>query len=81
MNALRSSVNLRRAGQAIVDSCLIALAYYLAYVLRFDSGIPARYDFSTAALVISISYQRWAERCCSAWNSPISLPNCFLCLR
>jgi FlaA1/EpsC-like NDP-sugar epimerase len=26
-----------------VDACLVALAYYLAFVLRFDAGIPARY--------------------------------------
>jgi FlaA1/EpsC-like NDP-sugar epimerase len=27
-----------------VDACLLALAYYLAYVLRFDSGVPHRYE-------------------------------------
>ena len=27
-----------------IDACLLALAYYLAYVLRFDSGIPHRYE-------------------------------------
>ena len=27
-----------------VDACLVALAYYLAYVLRFDEGIPPRYE-------------------------------------
>jgi FlaA1/EpsC-like NDP-sugar epimerase len=37
-------VNLRRVGQVAVDACLIALAYYLAFALRFDSGIPPRYD-------------------------------------
>jgi FlaA1/EpsC-like NDP-sugar epimerase len=43
MRALRSSVNVRRLGQVGVDACLLALAYYLSYVLRFDSGIPDRY--------------------------------------
>ena len=37
-------VNARRLGQVGVDACLLALAYYLAYVLRFDSGIPHRYE-------------------------------------
>jgi FlaA1/EpsC-like NDP-sugar epimerase len=44
MRSLRSSVNVRRAGQVGVDACLLALAYYLAYVLRFDEGIPRKYD-------------------------------------
>src|SRR5918912_897323 len=40
---IESSVALRRAAQALVDACLLALAYALAYVLRFDS-IPHRYQ-------------------------------------
>jgi FlaA1/EpsC-like NDP-sugar epimerase len=44
MKTMRSSVNVRRLGQVGVDACLLALAYYLSYVLRFDSGIPARYE-------------------------------------
>jgi FlaA1/EpsC-like NDP-sugar epimerase len=44
MKTLRSSVNVRRLGQVGVDACLFALAYYLAYVLRFDEGIPNRYE-------------------------------------
>ena len=44
MRALTSSVNVRRLGQVGVDACLIALAYYLAYALRFDARIPSRYD-------------------------------------
>ena len=40
MRSLTSSVNARRLGQVGVDACLLALAYYLAYVLRFDEGIP-----------------------------------------
>ena len=43
-NRITSSVNARRLGQVGVDACLIALAYYLAFVLRFDSGIPDRYQ-------------------------------------
>jgi FlaA1/EpsC-like NDP-sugar epimerase len=41
---LTSSVGVRRIGQVAVDACLVALAYYLAYVLRFDEGIPPQYD-------------------------------------
>ena len=44
MKRLRTSVNLRRLGQVGVDACLLALAYYLSYSLRFDNGIPARYE-------------------------------------
>ncbi|CAN5558678.1 nucleoside-diphosphate sugar epimerase/dehydratase [soil metagenome] len=33
----------RRLGQVAADSCLVALAFYLAFVLRFDSGPPERY--------------------------------------
>jgi FlaA1/EpsC-like NDP-sugar epimerase len=41
---ITSSVSARRLGQVGADACLIALAYYLAFVLRFDSGIPDRYQ-------------------------------------
>jgi FlaA1/EpsC-like NDP-sugar epimerase len=41
---ITSSVSARRLGQVGADACLIALAYYLAFVLRFDSGIPERYQ-------------------------------------
>jgi FlaA1/EpsC-like NDP-sugar epimerase len=44
MRSLTSSVNVRRVGQVGVDAALLALAYYLAYSLRFDGAIPARYD-------------------------------------
>jgi FlaA1/EpsC-like NDP-sugar epimerase len=48
---LTSSVGVRRIGQVTVDACLIALAYYLAYVLRFDSGIPDQYEDLLAATI------------------------------
>ena len=44
MSSLTTSVNVRRLGQVGIDACLLALAYYLAYVLRFDEGIPHRYE-------------------------------------
>ncbi len=44
MRSLPSSVNVRRIGQVGVDAALLALAYYLAYYLRFDDGIPNRYE-------------------------------------
>jgi FlaA1/EpsC-like NDP-sugar epimerase len=44
MRSLASSVNVRRVGQVGVDAALLGLAYYLAYSLRFDGAIPARYD-------------------------------------
>jgi FlaA1/EpsC-like NDP-sugar epimerase len=37
------SVAVRRTAQAAIDAGLVALAYFLAYVLRFDPGIPGRY--------------------------------------
>jgi FlaA1/EpsC-like NDP-sugar epimerase len=44
MRSLPSSVNVRRVGQVGVDAGLLALAYYLAYYLRFDDGIPNKYE-------------------------------------
>ena len=51
MARLKSSVHARRAGQVAVDACLVALAYYLAFVLRFDSGVPNRYEELLAATI------------------------------
>ena len=50
-------MNARRLGQVGVDACLLGLAYYLAYVLRFDSGIPERYKellWDTIALTVAM---------------------------
>ena len=43
-------MNVRRLGQVGVDACLIALAYYLAYALRFDArGKPRKGGWDHAA--------------------------------
>ncbi len=54
MRSITSAVTARRVGQIAVDACLIALAYWLAYVLRFDDGIPLRYErlFEDTILVV-----------------------------
>jgi FlaA1/EpsC-like NDP-sugar epimerase len=44
LSRLSSNVMARRLLQAGLDACLLALAYLLAYLLRFDKGIPSRYD-------------------------------------
>src|SRR5215211_6022796 len=36
-------INRHRVWQAAVDACLIAIAWYLAFALRFDFAIPKRY--------------------------------------
>jgi FlaA1/EpsC-like NDP-sugar epimerase len=52
MKSLTTSVNARRLGQVGIDACLLALAYYLAYVLRFDSGIPHRYELLLSDTIV-----------------------------
>jgi FlaA1/EpsC-like NDP-sugar epimerase len=52
MKSLTTSVNVRRLGQVGIDACLLALAYYLAYVLRFDSGIPHRYELLLSDTIV-----------------------------
>src|SRR4051795_959347 len=54
MKSLSSSVNVRRLGQVAADACLVAAAYYLAYVLRFDTGIPHRYDLLLERTIIFV---------------------------
>ncbi|MBA3370962.1 MAG: polysaccharide biosynthesis protein [Thermoleophilaceae bacterium] len=51
MSRLASSLHARRVGQVTTDALLVAAAYYLAFVLRFDAGIPERYaELLTATL-------------------------------
>src|SRR5947208_12242753 len=50
---IESSVALRRAAQATVDACMVAIAYVMAYVLRFDPSVPHRYQ---VLLVESIGF-------------------------
>ena len=57
--------------QLAADGVLIALAYYLAFRLRFDSGVPDRYERLLEATVVPVTvgsliifglsglYQRW----------------------
>src|SRR5438067_1871272 len=57
--------------QLLVDGALVALAYYLAYRLRFDRGVPARYDQLLQTTIVPVvvgtvivfglsgMYQRW----------------------
>jgi FlaA1/EpsC-like NDP-sugar epimerase len=52
MRNLTSSVTVRRIGQVGVDAVLLSAAYALAYVLRFDDGIPARYEDLLASTIV-----------------------------
>src|SRR6267378_2518123 len=57
--------------QLLVDGALVALAYYLAFRLRFDRGVPARYDQLLQTTIVPVvigtviifalsgMYQRW----------------------
>jgi FlaA1/EpsC-like NDP-sugar epimerase len=57
--------------QVLVDGALVALAYYLAFRLRFDRGVPARYDQLLQTTIVPVvvgtviifglsgMYQRW----------------------
>src|SRR3954453_4425936 len=46
-----SSVAARRLGQVSIDAALVALSYFLAFSLRFDNGIPLRYEELLAATI------------------------------
>src|SRR6059058_4373431 len=43
LKRVASSVVARRLVQAVIDACLIALAWLLAFLLRFDPSMPHRY--------------------------------------
>ena len=42
LKRVASSVVARRLVQAVIDACLIALAWLLAFLLRFDPSMPHR---------------------------------------
>jgi FlaA1/EpsC-like NDP-sugar epimerase len=48
------TLNRHRLWQAVVDGVLVALAWFLAFNIRFDRGVPARYDEFLAAEVILV---------------------------
>ena len=60
MKSLSSSVSARRLGQVAADMCLVAAAYYLAYVLRFDEGIPNRYEELLGATIVFVAAMKIA---------------------
>ena len=57
--------------QVLVDGALVALAYYLAFRLRFDGGVPNRYEQLLQTTIVPVvigtvvifalsgMYQRW----------------------
>ncbi len=44
LSRLKSSVNARRGVEIAIDALLVALAWYLAFQLRFDKAFPDRYQ-------------------------------------
>jgi FlaA1/EpsC-like NDP-sugar epimerase len=68
---LNDPVYRHRTVQILVDAALVGLAYFLAYVLRFDQGIPGRYrDLLVATIAFVVVgkvaifaafglYQKW----------------------
>ena len=49
------TLNRHRIWQAVVDAGLIALAWFLAFNIRFDYGVPARYErFLDADVILTV---------------------------
>src|SRR5687768_530434 len=51
---LMKLINRHRVWQAAVDACLVAIAWYLAFALRFDFAIPNRYEELIAATILLV---------------------------
>src|SRR3954452_8397844 len=49
-----SSIAARRAGQVLIDGCVVALAWWLAFALRFDNGVPDRYSTLLWATIVFV---------------------------
>ena len=69
---ISSSVLARRLVQAGIDVCLIALAWLLAFLLRFDPTIPERYATLLAESVAFVVVCWFINRVCFAL-SPVAL--------
>ena len=51
---LTASVSVRRLVQVAIDALLVAAAYWLAFQLRFDAGVPPRYERLFASTIIAV---------------------------
>jgi FlaA1/EpsC-like NDP-sugar epimerase len=54
LRSLGDPVYRHRLLQLLVDAGLVALAYFLAFVLRFDQGIPSRYTELLEATIVYV---------------------------
>src|SRR3954470_17325386 len=54
LRRMSSSVLARRLVQAAADACLLALAWLLAFVLRFDPAIPERYQHLLGETIVFV---------------------------
>ena len=51
---MSSSVSVRRTVQLAIDAGLLALAYYAAFLFRFDAGVPVRYEELLADTIVFV---------------------------